>query len=114
MIEVNTFDAEKEGTRTYYSNLFLQSPLFCFVLSKLYAHCGAQIHNPRIKSCMLFQLSLPGTPIKSFTHSCDKDKRYCVLHTAGYREHSAGQAVREPHFQAISSHMGNADKEAVT
>lgn len=53
-------------------------------------------------------------PIKSFTHSCDKDQRYCVLHTAGNREHSAGQAIQESHFQAISSHMGNVDKEAVT
>lgn len=43
-------------------------------------------------------------PIKSFTHSCDKDQRYCVLHTAGNREHSAGQAIQESISSNFQSH----------
>lgn len=34
--------------------------LYYFLLSKLYAQCGAHTHNPEIKYCTLYQLSQPG------------------------------------------------------
>ena len=39
------------------------------ILSNLYAQRGAQIHNPEIKSHMLYQLSRPGNPLYTNVHS---------------------------------------------
>lgn len=36
--------------------------LFCFVLSKLCAHCGAWTHDPEIKSRLLYHLGLLAIP----------------------------------------------------
>ena len=41
-----------------------QPPL---ILSNLYTHHGAQTHNPKIKSCMFFRISHPGTPGSAYS-----------------------------------------------
>ena len=38
------------------------SPLKTLFLSNLYTQLGAQTHNPKVKSCKLYQPSQPGAP----------------------------------------------------
>ena len=54
--------AESLGDRTI-DSLEGYIGYFFFLLSKHYAQCGAQTHNPKIKSHILYGLSHPGTPM---------------------------------------------------
>jgi len=45
-----------------------------YLLSNLYTQHGAQTHNPKVKSHMLFWLSQPGTPGSAFFKWADQFK----------------------------------------